>query len=219
MKWKLAIIVNAIICILLLRTCGFVWQETLEDPAMTVLEKPVIYLYPEDTTEVSVKLGIDGGLTCTYPAYDASDGWRVTADPDGRLTDANGMEYHYLYWEGASDIAFDFSEGHCIPGDETAAFLETALAQMGLNRKEANEFIVYWLPRMQENPYNIISFQQETYTDVVGLQIDPLPDTLIRVYMAYRPSQTAVTLPVQEFGAPERRGFTVVEWGGSEVIE
>ncbi len=31
--------------------------------------------------------------------------------------------------------------------------------------KEHNEFIVYWLPRMQDNAYNLISFQSEACTD------------------------------------------------------
>ena len=30
-----------------------------------------------------------------------------------------------------------------------------ALAQLGLTRREANEFIVYWLPAMEQNPYNL----------------------------------------------------------------
>ena len=38
-------------------------------------------------------------------------------------------------------------------------------AQLGLNREEANEFIIYWLPQMQDNAYNLISFQQDVYTD------------------------------------------------------
>ena len=61
-------------------------------------EKPVIYLYPTENMDVTVKLDINGDLTCTYPAY--NDGWRVTASPDGTLTDENGHEYYCLYWEG-----------------------------------------------------------------------------------------------------------------------
>ena len=51
--------------------------------------KPVIYLYPEETTEVTVKLDFKGKLTSTYPAYE--NGWKVTAQPDGTLTDADSM--------------------------------------------------------------------------------------------------------------------------------
>ena len=59
--------------------------------------KPVIYLYPEQETTVSVSLDYAGTLTATYPAYE--NGWTVTAEPDGTLYDENGDEYSYLFWE------------------------------------------------------------------------------------------------------------------------
>ena len=177
--------------------------------------KPVIYLYPEAETDVSVKLFLDGKLTCAYPAYHSS--WQVTAAPDGTLTDAQGQTYNYLYWEGETAVQWDMSEGFCVKGEDTATFLEASLAKLGLNRKEANEFIVYWLPLMERNPYNIISFQAESYTDTAQLHIDPAPDTLIRVFMVWKAADTFLELPAQELSAPERTGFTVVEWGGTEV--
>ena len=175
--------------------------------------KPVIYLYPEQEQEVSVKLEYDGELTCTYPAY--HDGWQVTAAPDGTLTDAEGQTYNYLYWEGLNTVTYDFSEGFCVPGEDTAAFLEDALSRLGLTRREANEFIVYWLPQMQKNPYNLIAFQDTAYTDHAKLTVDPAPDTLIRVFMAWQPLAEPVAIPAQELSAPERIGFTTVEWGGA----
>ena len=178
-------------------------------------EKPVIYLYPEQETDVRVTLELAGELTCAYPAYD--DGWSVRAAPDSTLTDESGQTYRYLYWEGTSAVDYDFSTGFCVAGEDTAAFLEDALAQLGLTRAEANEFIIYWLPRMQDNAYNLISFQQETYTDSAKLTIDPAPDTLLRVFMAWQPSERFIELPAQELSAPERTGFTVVEWGGCAV--
>ena len=178
-------------------------------------EKPVIYLYPEEETEVAVVLNLDGELTCTYPAY--NDGWRVTAYPDGTLIDSEGQCYNYLYWEGNTDTEYDLSKGFCIKGEDTAAFLEDALEKLGLNRREANEFIVYWLPLMECNPYNVISFQTDIYTESAELMIEPAPDTLIRVFMAWQGSDEYISLPEQELTAPKRQGFTVIEWGGAEV--
>ena len=185
------------------------------EPEPGMAYKPVIYLYPEAETEVSVKLLLDGKLTCTYPAYNA--GWKVTAAPDGTLTEAKGQTYNYLYWEGETNARWDITKGFCVKGEDTAAFLEQALEKLGLNRREANEFIVYWLPLMEQNPYNIISFQTDIYTDAAQLQIDPAPDTLIRVFMAWKAADSFVELPEQELTAPERTGFTVIEWGGTEV--
>lgn len=190
-------------------------EEDYINPFTLKYAKPVIYLYPEMEEMVSVELDYAGKLTCTYPEY--NDGWEVLAAPDGTLTDRNGQTYNYLYWEGISGAAYDFSEGYCVAGEDTAAFLEDALAKLGLNRREANEFIVYWLPLMQENPYNIISFQTEVYTEAAKLYINPEPDTVIRVFMAWQGSEAYVKLPKQELSAPESTGFTVVEWGGAEI--
>lgn len=178
-------------------------------------EKPVIYLYPEEETQVTVTLDYAGRLTSAYPAYE--DGWTVTAYPGGTLTDAAGRTYYCLFWEGEAGITYDFSQGFCVAGSDTAAFLEDALAQLGLTEKEANEFIIYWLPRMEHNAYNLISFQTECYTDSAVLHIDPAPDSLLRVFMAWQALDKAVEIPPQELPAFERCGFTVVEWGGAQV--
>ena len=182
---------------------------------MVAEEKPVIYLYPETETRVTVKLDLSGELTCTYPAYDG--GWVVTAAPDGTLTDEHGRTYNYLYWEGEVANGFDFSKGFCVAGSDTAAFLEDALDRLGLTRREANEFLVYWLPRMQDNPYNLIAFQQEAYTQSAKLTVSPQPDSVLRVFMAWKPLARPVDIPAQTLPGFERRGFTLVEWGGAEV--
>lgn len=186
------------------------WQ-----PEPNVAYKPVIYLYPEKETDVSVELTLDGRLTCTYPKY--SEGWVVTAAPDGTLTDKNGQTYNYLYWEGETYAKYDMSKGFCVKGKDTAAFLEGALEQLGLTRREANEFIVYWLPHMEQNPYNIISFQTDAYTNAAELKVSPEPDTLIRVFMAWKKADSYIPLPEQDLSAVQRSGFTVVEWGGTEI--
>ena len=190
-------------------------QEMYNPDEIICAEKPVIYLYPTEETEVSVKLDLDGKLTCTYPAY--NDGWRVTASPDGTLTDENGREYYCLYWEGETHAQYDFSRGFCVKGEDTAAFLENVLAKIGLTEREANEFVIYWLPQMEQNPYNLISFQADAYTDSAELKITPAPDSLLRVFMAWKPLDTAVEVESQEFAGFERSGFTVVEWGGAKV--
>jgi hypothetical protein len=180
-----------------------------------VSAKPVIYLYPETTIDVSVSIDYDGILTCTYPQYE--NGWNVTAQPDGTLIDASGQTYNYLYWEGITSTEYDFSQGFCVKGSDTAAFLETSLAELGLNRKEANEFIVYWLPLMESNAYNLISFQTDAYTNSAKLTITPKPDTLLRIFMAWKPLTEEVEIEPQNLTSCERSGFTVVEWGGTQT--
>ena len=179
-------------------------------------EKPVIYLYPETVTDVDVTLDYAGQLTCTYPAY--GNGWRVTAQPDGTLTDrATGHTYSYLFWEGHCAVPYDMETGFVVKGADTAEFLQKTLSRMGLTPREYNDFIVYWLPRMQDNPYNLITFQGKAYTDSAKLAITPQPDSMLRVFMVFQPLEAPIEIPEPEITPFVREGFCVVEWGGSEL--
>lgn len=192
------------------------WKCNDDDPYSHSFDKPVIYLYPEKQEEVSVKLDYNGDLTCTYPEYD--NGWNVIANPDGTLINkSDKKEYSYLFWEGKSDIEYDFSKGFVVVGKDTKEFLQEKLEYMGLTAKEYNEFIVYWLPKMQENKYNLISFQGSNYEENAKLDISPKPDSILRVFMAYKPLDKKVTVEEQKLNKFKRTGFTVIEWGGTEV--
>ncbi len=174
--------------------------------------KPVIYLYPEEKTEISVQLDYNGTFTVTEPEY--GDGWNVTAYPDGRII-SDGTEYPYLFWEGERAYELDMNEGFCVSGEDTERFLREKLSYLGLNAAETADFLEFWLPHMTDNTYNIIRFHSEDYTDNATLDISPATDTLIRVYMTFEASDVSVDITPQQLeAAPERSGFTVVEWGG-----
>ncbi|MBP5362708.1 MAG: hypothetical protein J6Y71_06800 [Ruminococcus sp.] len=70
---------------------------------------------------------------------------------------------------------------------------------------------------MEHNRYNLISFQGRAYTDSAVLDITPAPDSILRIFMTYIPLENAVDIEPQELETFERKGFTVVEWGGSEI--
>lgn len=185
--------------------------------------KPVIYLYPEEETEVSVNIEFEGKIDCTYPQIDPENSWRIVADPEGHLYNiADGRYYDYLFWDGTTfhDIDF-FDNAICVRGCDTAAFLEDYLEAAGLNSSEIDDFISFWLPMMQNNEYNLISFPTQEYEDMAKLNVSPAPDTVIRVYMVFAGVDEMVDIPSeQQLVMPEnvcREGFTVVEWGGSPV--
>jgi len=188
-------------------------NSVFDEPAAP--EKPVIYLYPEEETEVSVELDFNGRLTSTYPAYNGA--WNVTAKPDGTLLGEDGREYYCLFWEGESYVNYEIEQGFVVPGNETEKFLEESLRKLGLTDKEANEFIIYWLPRLENNPYNLISFLGDQYTDNAELNISPAPDSVLRVFMVYEALEEPIDIPGQELEFTERTGFTLVEWGGAEI--
>lgn len=203
--------------IALLTALLLILPMTACDPDLPAPEKPVIYLYPESETEVSVKLEFDGKLLTTDPDY--GEGWTVTASPDGTLTAADGKTYPYLFWEGQMREGLALTEGFCVPGAETEAFLREMLPKLGLIPAEYEEFIEYWLPRMEGNAYNLIRFCGEDYTDRAKLTVSPQPDSVIRVFMAYRGSDGFVDIPAQIIETPAREGFVLVEWGGCELSE
>lgn len=179
--------------------------------------KPVIYLYTEKKQDISVKIKFkNGDFTCTYPEY--NNGWNVTAYPNGRLINkSDNDEYSYLYWEGEGAIQYDFSSGFVVKSEDTAKFLKETLSYMGLTPKEYNEFIVYWLPIMQKNEYNLISFQTDNYEESAKLEISPKPDSMLRVFMAFKEVDENTVVPEQKLETFKRNGFTVIEWGGTEV--
>ena len=183
--------------------------------------KPVIYLYPQQTQKVRVQLDFDGKLTSTYPTY-PQDGWTVTAQPDGTLTDEQGRSYRYLFWEGVADDGWRLESGSFVKAEDARAFLEQSLSRLGLNELEQNDFISYWLPKLQANEESFVHFAAEQYTDRARLTVSPQPDSVLRVQMLMTGvdssnRQQLSALPKQQLQGFARKGFTLVEWGGTDL--
>ena len=185
--------------------------------SQSTISKPIIYIYPQEETEVSVKVGYPENLTCTYPKYE--NGWEVTAYPDGSLKDVKtGRNLYALYWEGIRNKEENIDEGFVVKGENVASFLEEKLEILGLNEREAEEFIVYWLPILEKNEYNFIRFyEKEEIDEMMPLDINPEPETIIRVLMGWKKLDTTIDIEEQKLKKAERTGYTVVEWGGTEI--
>lgn len=181
-------------------------------------EKPIIYLYPEEEISVTVKLGNPENLTCSYPKY-KEDGWKVIAEPNGTLTDIQtGRKLYSLYWEGKTNKKIDLTEGFVIKGEDSANFLEEKLKILGLNERESEEFIIYWLPRLECNKYNLIRFANiDEINEYMPLDFSVKPDSLIRILMQYKSLNNYIEIPEQKLETPKRTGFVAVEWGGIEI--
>ena len=181
--------------------------------------KPNIYLYSDEPLHsVNVNLDIYGELTATYPQIDVNNTWTVDVEPGGRIF-LNEREYNYLYWEGTRPKEYKITSGWCVAKEDTINFLEEKLTQLGLSEREQDDFISYWMPHLYNHKYNIITFDTTEYIKDAKLSIDPKPETVIRVFMTYYGSDNFVNITEPEtlIKTPERTGFTVVEWGGSEV--
>ncbi len=177
--------------------------------------KPVIYLYPQKDTKVSVKVGIDS-FTKTIPAY--GNGWNVLAHVGGLLTNlADNKNYPYLFWEGNSLKNLTAPSGWTLKKSEVESALPVALHKMGLSASETRDFMEFWAPRLAQESKDYIEFSfvgNELMDQIAPLTISPKPDTVLRVFMYYRGVDSA-GLPMQNYTAPARKGFTVVEWGGT----
>lgn len=180
-------------------------------------KKPVIYLYPETDSVISVRVSKPEDMICEYPEY--GDGWTVVAKPNGDLRDIHsGKDLYCLYYESKFDGATVHEDGFVVKSADVADFLDDKLTILGLNDKERNEFIIYWLPKLEQNKYNYIRFLSQDEIDLCQeLNVDPKPDSIIRVMMSYKGLDKPINVREQKLKTAERAGFTVVEWGGTEI--
>jgi len=183
-----------------------------------IMDKPVIYLYPDKSQEINIKLEAEGSNLFTYPSYE--NGWHVQADQDGNIH-CNGKTLNYLFWEAEQQIEMKpemMSEGFLVNSDETVKFLENRLTELGLTSKEQADFITFWAPRMMKNDQNFVHFVLNKNCDTYArINIEPRPDNFLRVYMMWTPYDGTMTITPQELKKIDRSGFTAIEWGGSEV--
>lgn len=218
-KAKKRILLNFVMYLIFVSSLFWVWffSAFFSGPRPQEAWKPIIYLYPEQTTNIDIKLGEPEKLSHTYPKYETK--WSVIAEPNGTLTDKKGRTYYALYWEGTNAKAEITKEGFLVKGSDTITFLEDKLAILGLSEREANEFIIYWLPKLENNKYNYIRFKTKEEQDAyMPLDVTPSPDTVIRVMMEYAALENPVDITEQKLPqTPKRNGFTVVEWGGTAI--
>lgn len=179
------------------------------------VDKPILYLYPTEETNVNVSFSKPTQLTTTYPKY--YGGWSVKVMPNGNIYDLSGQEYYALYWEEQSNYKPDQSTAFYVTSDNAIEFLEEKLEYIGLNDRERNEFIMYWLPILESNEQSIVrfAFTEELQTDN-KLNISPAPDSLLRVRIFVEKVEENPNLPEPTLQHFERKGFAAIEWGGTK---
>jgi len=184
------------------------------NPGDILVYKPVIYLYPAEQTEVTVQFEKPENLMTTYPKY--SGEWRVFADTDGTLTDASGRQYYALFYDEERTHEVDFSTGFYVTAKGATEFLEEKLAALGFTEREADEFIMFWLPVLEKNGQSVVYFEQTAERDMeCPIDISPAPESVLRVIIHIKKVDAPVEIEAQQIVPFERRGFTVVEWGGT----
>lgn len=183
-----------------------------------MLLKPVIYLYPKLTTDVSVHIDIHGEDPFLYPTY--TDAWKFTAHPNGELV-FEDKTFNYLFWEATSAKTLTpekTASGFFIKGENAVSFLEEKLTSAGFNSKEQADFITFWGPQMAKHELNFVHFVFNDACDQYAeLNISPKPNKIYRIFMVWGEVSEAFEVEEQEIKQIDRTGFSVLEWGGQET--
>lgn len=192
-------------------------KEVNENEVSIRVAKPAIYLYPSQEQKITVQLDFKGQLGTTYPKY--NQGWNVLAKPNGEILNiADNRKYTYLFWEGETKFAeshFNYQSGFVVAKEELDKFLLEKLTYIGLNNTEINDFIVYWLPQMEKNEYNLVHFFiNDNIDNSAFLNVNPKPESEIRIFMEFKGVDKSHKIVEQKLHKIERKGFTLVEWGG-----
>lgn len=190
------------------------------EPGDITIKKPVIYLYPTQKTDITIGLDFKGKLLTSFPKYDKN--WSVTAYPDGRIFDTKTNRFYgSLFWDGTQNFPkehYNYQSGFVVSKNDLTHFLVEKLSIIGLNNPETNDFVQYWLPILEQNETNFIHFYVNADYDVISKNnVSPKPDTSIRIFMEFYGLDKSIEISEQNLSKTERKGFTLVEWGGSDV--
>ena len=180
------------------------------------IAKPVIYLYPTMPTRVSVQVTTTGQVVVSNPLY-PKGGWKnVLASPDGTLQ-YQGKLYSELFYETSVTSFQQPTTGKTLKSSQLQQELAGIVDKLGLINSEKQEFLAFWVPRLEAThaPYIYFSLlNTSTKAQVDHVSISPKPDTQIS-FIAYfkpitKPRPNTLVLPP----TPQRKGFVSVEWGG-----
>ncbi len=190
-------------------------------PIFTV-RKPVIYVYPQAVQDVTVSVKLDGELIAEYPKSNEGT-WRMKASPEGTLFDPmTEKRYGYLFWEGSSKKGFEIdpNQAHLVRGEEAESFLDRVADAYALNAKERTDFVSYWIAQLGRNPYSLVQLIPESeYAAYAKMSVTPEPDTTIRLFMVFMRTAEPRAVGAPQLAQLTRRGYTVVEWGGTNLDE
>ena len=177
--------------------------------SLNTARKPAIYLYPTEDMVVNVEVVVNGLFFNDIPDY--GEGWEVFVTKDGIIEG----EYDYLFYEAAllnSDLP---EEGWVVGYSQLENWFDENLPKLGLNEKEKEQFVEYWTEELPEAKYYEIKLFDKKFVDEnLTLNIVPKPDTITRLLFYFKGLDEVMILPEPTIITPERKGFTVVEWGG-----
>lgn len=200
--------------------------EPPEDADFWCDAKPIIYLYPQVPTIVNVEVIVPGEFLVSIPQIESGlvspeqsiGGWKsILAMPSGNFYYQKGF-YKELFYEATVTPIEPPNHGIIVQTKDLKFELKKVVEKLGLKGQETNDFLEFWVPKLEslDSKYMLISFfdsaQKQQIDKVI---ISPKPDTFIEFIMYFKPLNELVKIDSIKYpNAPERLGFTAVEWGG-----
>ena len=128
-------------------------------------------------------------------------------------------KYPYIYWDGVqiTKPLPDKKEGFLVKRADIDTFLNEKADALKMNEAEKSEFTRYWSKKMKDKKwkyYRVYFLQNDEVNDYLPLYVNPKPDNSNRVQIIIRRGNKNMNLPAQKLMPIERKGFTLVEWGG-----
>ena len=166
--------------------------------------------------DISIHLKIKNSkFTCIYPKFNEENKLKVYAKPNGDIILGDKI-YPYLFYEANSYYKLNMNQGFIVKSEDAENFLEEKLKFLGLNDKESTDFITYWLPVLLRNKLSLCTFQTQEFFNNFEIDINPKPDSLLRVFLTIKKIDSPFNIQEQKLKSFERKGYTVVEWGGTD---
>jgi hypothetical protein len=213
--YKRTLFLIFILIILALLSCektkGTITAPFEQNPDTLCVRKPNIYIYPTQKIKLDVYLNFPNGGSIVQSSPQYNNGWKITVDTSGLIDD----EYHYLFYECRVPNYFQKEKGWIIKQKNLENFFRKNLSLTGFLNKEMEDFIEYWIPRLDYSTEYIIYPQfRNDIIPLIELNISEIPDCILRYfYLIEENSKGIITIDKPVIPTFKRSEFTVAEWG------
>ena len=203
-----------IICLIIalpFQSCEPEVIDVTECDTCIVAYKPNIYIYPQNNIQLTVNLGfpLGGEIITSIPEY--GTGWNVFVDTTGLIDN----KYSFLFYESIQPDIWQNNYGWITKKSELESFFRKNMADYGFRGKEIDDFIDYWIPRLQNYSfYSIYPQTAKLIEFVIKLDFSKEPDNLLRLFYVIKGhNQLQDKLIEPTIDNFKREGYYTTEWG------
>ncbi|MDD2386402.1 MAG: hypothetical protein PHP52_06425 [Bacteroidales bacterium] len=186
-------------------------DDNLDDCDTCMAYKPNIYIYPNEQIQLSVKIDFPMGGRIITSIPDYGTGWDVLVDTTGLIDNT----YSYLFYESTQPDIWQKKYGWIIKTEELESFFRENMANYGFKGREIDDFIDYWIPRLDDFAfYSILPQTKPLIEGVIRLEFSMQPDNLLRLFYVVKGcNQLPEELLEPTIENFVRDGYFITEWG------